>query len=165
MNEMMGQAYALRALNYFYLVRAFRDVPYHSEPYESDTQNPYAAAQPENVVLDSIEADLSRALKMAPDSFDRPDENYGYITKNAVRALWADVKLWRQKYEECIELCEEIEERYDGQSVAADSWFSMFATGNTKESIFEYQYLDEGPASPVGSLFYSTFLANRSAYY
>ena len=165
MNEMMGQAYALRAVNYFYLVRAFRDVPYHSEPYESDTQNPYAAAQPEGVVLDSIEADLSRALKMAPDSFDRPDENYGYITKNAVRALWADVKLWRQKYEECIELCEEVEERYDGQSVAADSWFSMFATGNTKESIFEYQYLDEGPASPVGSLFYSTLLANRSAYY
>ena len=96
MNEMMGQAYALRALNYFYLVRAFRDVPYHSEPYESDTQNPYAAAQPEGVVLDSIEADLSRALKLAPDSFDLPDENFVYITKNAVRALWADVKLWRQ---------------------------------------------------------------------
>ncbi len=66
MQEMMGQAYALRALNYFYLVRTFRDVPYHTEPYESDTQPPHAAAQAEDVVLDSIEADLSRALDMAP---------------------------------------------------------------------------------------------------
>lgn len=165
MNEMMGQVYALRALNYFYLVRAFKEVPYQSEPYESDTQNPYAAALPENVVLDSVEADLSLALQMAPESFARPNDNYGYITKNAVRALWADVKLWRKKYQECIDLCEEVEQVYDGKTVADDAWFSMFATGNSKESIFEYQYLDDGPASPVGSLFYSTLIAYRSAYY
>lgn len=165
MNEMLGQVYALRALNYFYLVRAFKEVPYQSEPYESDTQAPYAAAQPEDVVLDSIEADLSHALKMAPESFPRPDDNCGYITKNAVRALWADVKLWRQKYQECIDLCEEVEKTYDNQMVVIDAWYSMFATGNSKESIFEYQYLDEGPTSPVGSLFYSTLSVNRSAYY
>jgi len=165
MTGMMGQAYALRALNYFYLVRAFKEVPYQSEPYESDTQAPYAAALPEEVVLDSIEADLSLALQMAPESFIRPDENYGYITKNAVRALWADVKLWRKKYQECIELCEEIEKAYAALTVVPDAWFSMFATGSSKESIFEYQYLDEGPSSPVGSLFYSTINANRPAYY
>lgn len=165
MQEMMGQAYALRALNYFYLVRTFRDVPYHTEPYESDTQPPHAAAQAEDVVLDSIEADLSRALDMAPESFDNPFDNCGYITKNAVRALWADVKLWRKKYQECIDLCSEVEEAYDGKTVADEAWFSMFATGNSKETIFEYQYLDEGPSSTVGPLFYNTIFANRSAYY
>ncbi len=165
MEEMMGQAYALRALNYFYLVRTFRDVPYHVEPYESDTQMPHAAAVPEEVVLDSIEMDLERALKMAPESFDNPYENYGYITRNAVRALWADVKLWRKKYQECIDLCEEVEKSYDNRMVAYETWFSMFATGNSRESIFEYQYLDEGPNSGIGSLFYNTIAANRSAYY
>lgn len=165
MEEMMGQAYALRALNYFYLVRTFRDVPYHVEPYESDTQAPHAAAVPEEVVLDSIEMDLARALEMAPESFDNPYENYGYITRNAVRALWADVKLWRKKYQECIDLCEEVEKAYGNRLVAPDAWFSMFATGNSRESIFEYQYLDEGPNSVVGSLFYGTIAANRSAYY
>ncbi len=165
MQEMMGQAYALRALNYFYLVRTFRDVPYHTEPYESDTQPPHAAAQAEDVVLDSIEADLSRALDMAPESFDNPFDNCGYITKNAVRALWADVKLWKKKYQECIDLCSEVEEAYDGKTVADEAWFSMFATGNSKETIFEYQYLDEGPSSTVGPLFYNTIFANRSAYY
>lgn len=165
MQEMMGQAYALRALNYFYLVRTFKEVPYQSEPYESDTQPPYAAALPEEVVLDSIEADLSKALRMAPESFSNPADNCGYITKNAVRALWADVKLWRRQYQECVGLCTEVEEAYDGRTVAYETWFSIFSPGNSKESIFEYQYLDEGPNSTVGSLFFSNISANRSAYY
>ena len=163
--EMMGQAYAVRALYYFYLVRTFRDVPYHSEPYESDTQSPYGAVVPEETVLDSIETDLNRALAWAPESFDRPTENYGYVTKNAVRALWADVKLWRQKYEECVELCEQVDKDYSSKMLTQDTWFSMFSAGNSKESIFEYQYLDEGPESTVGALFYSTIRANNSAFY
>ncbi len=79
--------------------------------------------------------------------------------------MWADVKLWRKKYQECIDLCSEVEEAYDGKTVADEAWFSMFATGNSKETISEYQYLDEGPSSTVGPLFYNTIFANRSAYY
>lgn len=165
MDEMKGEVYAIRALNYFYLVRAFKDVPYQSEPYESDTQAPYAAAMPEETLLDSIEADLSRALQLAPESFARPEQNCGYITKRAVRAIWADVKLWRKKYQECVDLCDELAKDYDGQMLTWDTWYSMFATGNSKESIFEYQYLEEGPGSTVGALFYSPISANRSAYY
>lgn len=165
MDEMKGQVYAVRALNYFYLVRAFKEVPYQSEPYESDTQAPYAAAVSEEILLDSIEADLSLALQLAPESFDRPEENCGYITKRAVRAIWADVKLWRKKYQECVDLCDELARDYDGQMLTWDTWYSMFASGNSKESIFEYQYLEEGPASVIGTLFYSPLAANRSAYY
>src|SRR3546814_20318719 len=36
LSSMMGEARALRALNYFYLVRAFREVPLITEPIESD---------------------------------------------------------------------------------------------------------------------------------
>ena len=165
MEEMLGQAYAIRALYYFYLVRTFKDVPYHTEPYESDTQLPYAAATPEAVVLDSIESDLSRALIMALESYANPEENRGYITKNAVRALWADVKLWRKKYQECIDLCEEVEKDYKGNMTTWETWYSMFATGNSKESIFEYQYLDQGLYSAVGTLFNGVITANRTAYY
>src|SRR5690606_16647704 len=38
LEAMMGEAYALRALNYFYLVRAFKEVPIINDPYESDSQ-------------------------------------------------------------------------------------------------------------------------------
>lgn len=161
MLDTRGQGYAIRALYYFYLVRAFQDVPYRGEPYESDTYSPYTAASSESAVLDSIEADLARALPCVSEGYEDDVKNYGYITKKAVRAIWADVKLWRKKYEECITLCEEVEAEYKGKMLNKDNWFSAFATGNSTESIFEYQYTDDGPASTTGSLFYDGGLSGN----
>lgn len=154
---MKGEAYGLRALFYFYLVRTFQDVPVILEPYESDLQSPYGPAVTEEKVLDQIESDLKLALEQAPASFVNPDEHYGRITKNAVKALWADVKLWRggeENYKECIRLCQELEDEYNYKMVAPENWFTLFSPGNTTESIFEYQYMmDKGPASPLRGLF------------
>lgn len=156
--SMKAEAYALRALFYFYLVRTFQHVPVILEPYESDTQSPYGPAIAEEKVLDIIEADLKIALQDAPERFTDPAEHYGRITKNAVRALWADVKLWRggeQNYKECITLCEELEKEYDQKMILPEIWFTLFSPGNSPESIFEYQYMmDKGPASPLRTLFY-----------
>ena len=157
-SSMKAEAYALRALFYFYLVRTFQDVPVILDPYESDTQSPYGPAIAEEKVLDIIEADLKLALQDAPESFIDPNEHYGRITKNAVRALWADVKLWRggeQNYKECITLCEELEKVYNQKMLLPEIWFTLFSPGNTSESIFEYQYMmDKGPGSPLRNLFY-----------
>lgn len=154
---MKAEAYGLRALFYFYLVRTFQDVPVALEPYESATQSPYGPAVKEEQVLDVIEADLKIALEDAPASFANQAENYGRITKNAIKALWADVKLWRggeENYRECLRLCNELETYYDTKLVTGDIWFSLFSPGNTPESIFEYQYMiDKGPASPLRGLF------------
>lgn len=155
--EMKGEAYGLRALFYFYLVRTFLDVPVILEPYESDLQSPYGPAVPEAQVLEVIESDLKMALEQAPASFVDPALHYGRITKNAVKALWADVKLWRgseEDYKECIRLCEELEAEYHSQMLDPENWFNLFSPGNTSESIFEYQYMmDKGPASPLRDVF------------
>lgn len=158
--SMKGEVYALRALHYFYLVRAFQDVPVWKEPYESDAQPTTAPALPMDEVLDFIEEDLKIALRDAPEEFVSPEEHYGRITKNAVKALWADVKLWRggdDNYRSCIALCEELEEVYTNRMVDAESWFSIFSVGNSGESIFEYQYLDSRYSSnALFTLFYNT---------
>lgn len=73
MSSWESEVYAIRALYYFYLVRTFRDVPIVLEAYESDTQNPYTAPSTETVVLDTVEADLKRALANAPETFDSPE--------------------------------------------------------------------------------------------
>src|SRR3546814_20062580 len=106
---MMGEARALRALNYFYLVRAFLEVPLITEPYESDSQTFNTAAASEEEVLDFVEEDLEFALENAPETFENVNERYGRITKNAVRALWADVKLWRNEYQACLDLCLQLD--------------------------------------------------------
>jgi len=151
-----SEVYAIRALYYFYLVRTFQNVPIILEAYESDTQTPYAAPSPENQVLDTIEADLTRALAHAPETFTDPQERYGRITKNAVRAIWADVKLWRGQYDACIDLCKALEAVYENHMVQGKEWFTMFSVGNSSESIFEYQYLSsKGLTSPLYKLYRS----------
>lgn len=154
MSSWESEVYAIRALYYFYLVRTFRDVPIVLEAYESDTQNPYAAPSPESVVLDTIEADLTRALANAPETFDSPEKRFGRITKNAVRAIWADVKLWRGEYDNCLSLCRALESVYDNRMVYGKDWFTIFSQGNSPESIFEYQYLSgKGVGSPLYNLY------------
>lgn len=155
MSAWESEAYAIRALYYFYLVRTFKDVPLILEVYESDTQIPYAAPAPEETVLDSIESDLKRALEHARESFDNPQETYGYITKNAVKAIWADVKLWKGDYDGCIALCDELGQVYDNRLLNGTEWYTMFSIGNSPESIFEYQFLNnKGSSSPLYNLYY-----------
>lgn len=149
LNSMMGEAHALRALYYFYLVRAFKEVPIIKEPYESDTQTLDVAASSENEVLDFIEEDLDIALKAAPQTYTNNMNRFGRITKNAVRAIWADVKLWRNDYDACIALCETLDATYASKLVAPASWYTIFSPGNSPESIFEFQYVQEGSSSPL----------------
>src|SRR3546814_6399767 len=84
---MVGEARAVRALNYFYLVRAFREVPLITEPYESDSQTFNTAAASEEEGLDFVEEDLEFALENAPETFENVKERYGRIPKSAVRDL------------------------------------------------------------------------------
>lgn len=168
LTNMLGEAYAVRALYYFYLVRTFKDVPIIKEPYESDSQDVNTAASPEEVVLDFIEEDLDFALKNIPETYLTVNERYGRVTKNAVRAIWADVKLWRNQYQQCIDLCSSLDAGYANSLVEPQDWYTIFSPGNSSESIFELQYLQIGPGSPLYGWFsyYDTgkekYLANLS---
>ncbi|ACU04424.1 MULTISPECIES: RagB/SusD family nutrient uptake outer membrane protein [Pedobacter] len=153
LQQMMGEAYALRGLFYFYLVRTFKEVPVIKEPYESDAQTFNTAASSENEVLDFIEEDLGNALKIAPETFTDAKERHGRITKNAIRAILADVKLWRNQYAACIDLCKTIDVAYANSLVRPLDWYTIFYPGNSTESIFEFQYGLQGPSSPLYNWF------------
>lgn len=145
----MAEAHALRALTYFYLVRSFKEVPIVDEPYESDAQSLNTAPSSEQAVLDFIEQDLALALKDAPETFSDSKEKHGRITKNAVRALMADVKLWKNDYAACLDLCKALDVTYANTLVSPSDWFTIFYPGNSNESIFELQYGQQGPSSPL----------------
>ncbi len=163
LNTMMGEAYAVRALYYFYLVRAFKDVPIIKEPYESDSQEFNTAPFPENEVLDFIEEDLDFALKNTSETFENVNEKYGRVTKNAVRAILADVKLWRNEYQACLDQCTVIDATYAASLVRPLDWYTIFNPGNSSESIFELQYTQQGPSSPLYNWF-SFFDVGKEKY-
>ena len=101
----IAEVSALRALNYFYLVRAFRDVPFTMEAYIDDTQKMDLPATPMMEILDSLTADLEKvingAVKFYPET--TPALQTSRITQDVIHALLADMYLWKQDYAKVVE--------------------------------------------------------------
>lgn len=91
-----GQMLALRSLAYFYLVRAFRDVPYVDQASESDNQVTEVPQSAPYDVLQHCIDDLEEASKLVMHSGAYNDwRDYGYITQDACWAILADIYMWR----------------------------------------------------------------------
>lgn len=90
---------ALRALEYFYLVRAYRDVPYITTSISTDAEarKHLPKAIPGAQVLGYLINDLEDALNYAAVNYagygDR--SNYTRFTRRSIKALLADMYLWR----------------------------------------------------------------------
>ena len=136
----LAEAKGLRAINYFYLIRTFKDVPFTFEPSIDDTQDYQLPASAHTDILDSLIEDIEGCKDDAPRRYTSETtssdyaKNTGRITRPALYALLADMYLWRasdadlsqseQKayYQKCIEAAnyvieykiDEYEEDADG---------------------------------------------------
>ena len=166
-----AQMLALRSLCYFYLVRAFRDVPYVTESFEDDAQDMVVAQSTPADVLQHCLDDLAEARKyiLRSGTYGYGDwRNWGYITRDAVDALTADIYLWRAAmthsqadYQQAIAAADlvikakdEYYRQYHTDMVnlgkedpyhLADGAMALFEifnynAGNSHESILEWQY-------------------------
>ncbi|MBQ0072964.1 MAG: RagB/SusD family nutrient uptake outer membrane protein [Prevotella sp.] len=103
----IAEVTAIRSLCYFYLIRAFRDVPYYEEAYLDDSQSMELPATPFNEVLqkliDNLEAVKDKALTKYPEGNGlEAYYNTGRVTKNFIYALLCEMYLWQQNYDMCI---------------------------------------------------------------
>lgn len=145
MRSYMAEAYYLRALSYFYLVRNFKEVPLILEPYLNDEQNYNIAKSADTAIFRQIKTDLDTALISTQEFFTEPWENKGRATKWAVYATMADVYLWTGEYDKCINACEAVINSgrvglIRGMIGTVNNWYTIFNPGNSNESIFEMQY-------------------------
>ncbi len=142
LNAKQAEVLTLRALAYFYLVRVYKDVPLVLEPSLSDQQDYNIPQSSEKAVLDQLEADLLKAEGWAMSSYGRKEYNKGRVTKAVVRALLADIYLWRNNYEQCITYCDKIIQDPVLELIKADDqpFSKIFGLKNSTESIFELQY-------------------------
>ena len=113
---------ALRALCYFYLVRVFRDVPVSTEAYMNDSQERELEQKAPAEVLEMCINDLKEVEPDALFSNTYGDwRDKGYMTRDAIHALLADIYLWRASvnqmdnpeqakadYEECVAYCDKV---------------------------------------------------------
>ena len=164
-----AQMLALRSLCYFYLVRAFRDVPYSTKAVEDDSQIELLPQLPPAEVLQYCLDDLIAAEPYVMRSGAYGDwRDKGYFTRDAIHALMADIYLWRaamthnkSDYQQVIDLVDRVIDAKDKYYIEnyptaitgeeddslhlyeADLAFEMIYNNdymNSFESILEWQY-------------------------
>ena len=98
--EMVG----LRSLCYFYLIRAFRDVPFSRVAYTDDNQTLDLPATKFNDVLDSLIYDLEGVQNYAVKRYPVTKELYqtGRVTQDFIHALLCELYLWKKDYQNCV---------------------------------------------------------------
>ena len=100
----IAEMVALRSLSYFYLIRAFRDVPFSREAYIDDDQTMDLPATKFDDVLDSLIYDLESVKDNAVKRYPVTKEMYqtGRITQDAIHALLCELYLWKKDYQNCV---------------------------------------------------------------
>lgn len=189
---------ALRAMCYFYLVRVFRDVPVTNGVYMSSSQETQIEQKNPAEVLQMCIDDLLDAEKYALSSSTYPVtdwRNKGYLTRDGIRALLADIYLWRasvnhsvEDYQTCVSYCDMIinakkashilkrgEEEKEYYLADYEHFYSeIFGISgqNAEESIFELQFNSstataQGVAVNVGleQMYYKFYNNNSSTPY
>jgi starch-binding outer membrane protein, SusD/RagB family len=137
----MAEAYFLRSLSYFYLIRIYKDVPLVLEPTETDDADFYPPKSEESVVLAQIIKDLDENRNFAiAEGYATLAENKGRASKAAFDALLADISLWNFDYQKVLDYVARIEANKDIVLMPSGKWFEMFYPGNSLESIFEFQF-------------------------
>ena len=95
-NDLLGQAYAMRALGYFYAIRVWGDVPLYTEPVESYNSSIYKARSDKNMILNDV---ILEDLKKAELLMDRVNnKERKRISIYGVWAIMADVYMWMGEY-------------------------------------------------------------------
>lgn len=145
-NGIDAEALFIRSISYFYLLRIWKDVPLVLEPSISDTTNLFLPKSTEKEVINQIISDLLKAKDLAtvPDESDKiSDYFFGRANKYSIMALLADVYLWNEQYQECMDYCDSITNSGLYSLESYTTWFNLYYPGNSQlESIIEIQFDD-----------------------
>lgn len=136
-NNYLAQAYAARALMYFWAVRLWGAVPLRTKPYEDLSESTQMARTSTDSILNfSILPDLKLALALV----DPNQTNAFQITKGAILAMLTDVYMWQKDYPDVLTTSAQIMALSYGYKISANTsalFGSIFLDPvNSKESIF-----------------------------
>ncbi|MEN9413716.1 MAG: hypothetical protein RLZ62_20 [Bacteroidota bacterium] len=146
-NRLMGEAYFLRGLNYYYLATFFRNVPLILEPYQSADDYFPAQATPEET-WNQIYADFREAARLLPQSHQDP--NTGRATRGAALGFLGKSYLMNHQYTDAATSFKEVIDMgiYDLMPNYADNFSEQ--NENNQESIFEIQFSREVGGTVLG---------------
>jgi len=153
----LSEAYALRGLMYFYLLRTFGEVPLMVTPTASDFEIVPIAKSSQEEVHKQIVSDLKYAAENGSVTYGNMIEDRGRITQSTAYTILADAYLWVEDYQNCIDACEKVKtsgkyQLFPAGTLQFDWFYNVFINGNSVESIFEFQF-DNQRSNPFWDMF------------
>lgn len=94
-NNVLGQAYFLRALSYFMMVRVWGDVPVVTQAYEDPINAPQLPRTSKAEVMKLIEDDCHKAINLLSWTYANSGDAKVTANKGSSYALLAHLFLWR----------------------------------------------------------------------
>lgn len=133
-----GEAYFLRALTYFNMVRIWGGVPLITEEVTNVNDAFNHTRSTSEAVYEQIIKDLEFAIGNLPESYDAA--NVGRVTKGAAQTLLAKVYLTQHDWQQALSLLNNVIS--SGQYELLSNFADVFSVDNknNKESIFEVQF-------------------------
>lgn len=116
----IAEATWIRSFCYFYLARTFRDIPYVNKPSIDDTDikgDYHVPPMPFKDLLKQLTEDLEAVKNNAIRYYPPMESGYNKITNPyntsrvttcAMYALLADLYLWQDEYQKCIECTQKV---------------------------------------------------------
>ena len=139
-----AEVLTIRSLCYFILVKNFKEVPLVLTATSNTAVDFYPAKNTEAEIITQITADLTASVNDLSVGFAQSTaHDKGRMTKGAAYALLADIYLWDEQYNNCIDACNSLVALGKYDLVQKDDWFNqLFFEGNSVEGIFELQHDD-----------------------
>lgn len=136
-SQILGEAYFLRALNYFNLVKSYGGVPLHIAPTENATEANITRSSPDQIYA-QIESDLTAAESVLPTTFGGQAIDRTRATKGAADALLAKVYLYERKWALAVTAAGKVISNSNYGTISTP-FNSLFPFKNKQESILEIQ--------------------------
>jgi|GEM_PF-1858941 len=145
--QLLGEAYFIRAYCYFLAARLWGDVPLLIEPIDNSASDDLKPTRsPRASVLDQVRLDIEKSLSLVPVGYGVATFDRGRATVGAVNALKLDFLLWMARVENsgaadllgAIEAAQQIlgNEMYQ----LIPNFGDIFRIKNTNETIWAIQY-------------------------
>lgn len=140
-NNLLGEAYFLRAFNYFYMTRIWGDVPMVTEgvPIADAVDIPRNKAAE---VLAQCINDVNNAINLLSWDYANAANRAVRANKGAAYALLAHIYAWQGDYQNCNTTIDKIISQNFYQYVNRDNYLSIYK-GKSSEGIFEIAQSDE----------------------
>lgn len=150
-DDILGQAYAFRALAHFDLVRIYGQhytftadashmgvpIVLSVDPFQKPARNTVKE------VYDQVIDDFNIALTLIND-----DKNSFYFSKNVINALLSRVYLYKEDWTNAVDKANEVINSLDYSLAANGNYAAIFSGDHSSESIFE---IDMNPTDNNGS--------------